>query len=559
MIADDTILEFDFGQKRSKKRVWSTILVLIIPLLFIILFSSYQQPDEDIVSFQITYSPIDFQCDLQSRLYSMAWDEHLGTCDDPESTINNLVKLFFEHRDFVPVWTTIYDTNKQFKGLMSLIDSAKYLGFPLDYFDAKSIKSICNTFTETKSLESRVNLELAATFSAFKLMAFLKSGILGVSLSPRQADFMATLPALLDNAISQDDIRGTMLGLQPDMVQFNRIVNSLPHFIDLHLSIQFTTPKFIDDRMLARGLYYAGITNTAEIDSNETNAPAIAKLQRMYNLPIDSVLNKPTHHILVSLLQYRYYQACLNLNRLRNLDNNDENFLFVNIPEYKLHVIESKQEKEVFNVIVGKTETPTPIFSSNLETVITNPHWTVPKSIVNEMLPKIRRDSAYLQKNGYVVIDGREQVVDMSSIDWSLSDPLGTRYFLRQMNSSSNALGLVKFIFPNEYNVYIHDTPSRGLFRNTTRTYSHGCIRLENPDKLAQYLTDRYIDDESWNIKKLISSKESKTINLKQKLGVHIQYITCSGNDGYGMEFYKDIYNLDRDEMATVFPNQPEI
>ncbi|MGB4535165.1 MAG: hypothetical protein WBI34_03255, partial [Tenuifilaceae bacterium] len=94
---------------------------------------------------------------------------------------------------------------------------------------------------------------------------------------------------------------------------------------------------------------------------------------------------------------------------------------------------------------------------------------------------------------------------------------------------------------------------------NTTRTYSHGCIRLENPDKLAQYLTDRYIDDESWNIKKLISSKESKTINLKQKLGVHIQYITCSGNDGYGMEFYKDIYNLDRDEMATVFPNQPEI
>lgn len=559
MITNRTILEFDFGAKRSKKRVWSTILVLIIPLLFIILFSSYQKPDEDIVSFQITYSAIDFQCELQSKIYSMVDYDYYGTCTDPESKINEMVKTFYENRDFEPVWTTIYDTNKQFKGLMSLLDSAKYLGFPIDYFNGKGIKTISSVFTETKSLESRMNLELSATFSAFKMMLFLKGGIVENELDAQQTEFLATLPQMLHEALAGDNVKNAMLALQPDMVQFNRIMGSLPHFIDLHLSIKFTTPKFIDDRMLARGLYYAGITQTAEIDTNATNAPAIARLQQMYNLPMDSVLNKPTHDILVSLLQYRYYQACLNLNRLRSLGNPHENFLFVNIPEFKLHVIESKQEKEVFNVIVGKTETPTPIFSSNLETVITNPHWTVPKSIVNEMLPKIRRDSTYLQKNGYVVIDGREQVVDMSSIDWSLSDPLGTRYFLRQMNSSSNALGLVKFIFPNEYNVYIHDTPSRGLFRNTTRTYSHGCIRLENPDKLAQYLTDRYIDDESLNIKKLISSKESKTINLKQKLGVHIQYITCSGNDGYGMEFYKDIYNLDRDEMATVFPNQPEI
>jgi murein L,D-transpeptidase YcbB/YkuD len=282
-------------------------------------------------------------------------------------------------------------------------------------------------------------------------------------------------------------------------------------------------------------------------------------MQQKYNLPLDSVLNRPTHEVLVSLLQYRYYQACLNLNRLRALQNTDENFLFVNIPEFKLHVVESRQEKEVFNVIVGKTTTPTPVFSSNIEKVITNPYWTVPKSILNDMLHKIRKDSTYLEKNGYYVINGREQMVDMSTIDWNSSDPLGTRYYLRQKSSPSNALGLVKFIFPNEYNVYIHDTPSRGLFNQTNRTFSYGCIRLENPDKLAQYLTDKYFSEDDLNIKSIITSQQSREINLQQKVGIHIQYITCSGKENSDMEFYSDIYNLDRQEISKVFQNQLEI
>jgi hypothetical protein len=559
MNANSTILEFDFAPKRSRKRIGCSILVRIIPFVLVILFSSYQKPDEDVVSFQITYRNIDFQCDLQSAIYSMADYTHDAASQDIASRLNNLVKVFYENIDFEPVWTSIYDTNPHFKGLKDLLDSAKYLGFPIDYFDSKRIKTLSNEFSETRSLETRIELEMASTYSAFKLMLFINRGIIENEIDFSHLDFVESLPKMLSEALQKNDLKGDILALQPDLAPFHKIVGSLPNFIDLHLSIKFTTPKFIDDRMLAKGLYYAGITETAEIDSNETNAKAILALQQKYHLPKDSVLNRSTHEVLVSLLEYRYYQACLNLNRLRALQNTEENFLFVNIPEFKLHVVESRQEMETFNVIVGKTTTPTPVFSSTIEKVITNPYWTVPKSILNDMLHKIRKDSTYLEKNGYYVINGREQLVDISTIDWNSGDPLGTKYYLRQKSSPSNALGLLKFIFPNEYNVYIHDTPSRGLFNQTNRTFSYGCIRLENPDKLAQYLTDKYFSEEVLNIKSIISSQQSREINLQQKVGVHIQYITCSGKENSDMEFYSDIYNLDKQEISRVFQNRLEI
>jgi murein L,D-transpeptidase YcbB/YkuD len=311
--------------------------------------------------------------------------------------------------------------------------------------------------------------------------------------------------------------------------------------------------------MLAKALYYAGVSETPEIDTVEINSRAISKIQEQYNLPQYSWLDSSTHQVLVSLLEYRYYQASLNLHRLRMLQNTEENFLFVNIPEFRLHVFESKLETETFNVIVGKKETPTPVFSSNIEKVITNPYWTVPQSIACDMIPRIRRDSTYLRRNGFMVINSREEEVDVSLIDWNSENPLGTKYCLRQKNSPSNALGLVKFIFPNEHSVYIHDTPSRGLFNEKNRTFSHGCIRLENPDKLAQYLTDKFYSESSFDIKDMISKKNSNEINLEERVKIYIQYITCSGKENADMEFYSDIYNLDRGEISAIFPVQLEI
>jgi len=310
---------------------------------------------------------------------------------------------------------------------------------------------------------------------------------------------------------------------------------------------------------LAKSLYYSGITKQIKFDSTNTKTSALFELQDQYKLTNDPQLNDSTHIALVQQLQKRYYQACLNLHRLRRLNYSGENYLFVNIPEFKLHVVELNKTKDVFNVIVGKKKTPTPTLSSSIEKVIANPYWTVPRSILtNEMVYKIRKDSTYLKRNGFFVINNSEEKVNESNIDWNQSDPLGKKYWVRQINSSHNALGQVKFIFPNDFSVYLHDTPSKRLFKNKNRSYSHGCIRLENPEKLAQYLSDTYNNVKNLNFKQLISKKQRQEIQLSEKINILIQYITCSGDENNDMVFYNDIYDLDKNEIKVIFQEQTE-
>lgn len=538
-------------------KIWTGILIRFVSVVALVILTSYQIPEKSFKKVKINYTTDQLNESILTSTFAAFDYSKSGISQELKNKLNEKVQQFFEKRNYQPIWTSEYEITNDFKALKNLLDSAVYYGFPNDYFDRENIKALINDFNESHSLSARTNLEIKATYASFKLMLYLNYGIIEKDTSTQFESFVDTLPHLLENAFQQKNLRTVILDLQPEMVQFKQIVNTLPNFIDLHYSIKYTTPKFIDDRLLAKGLYYAGVAETAEIDSNETNARSIIKMQEKYNLPKDSSLNAPTHQFLLSLLQYRYYQTCLNLNRLRTLRNMDESFLFVNIPEFRLHVVESKQLKETFNVIVGKQETPTPVFSSNIEKVVTNPYWTVPKSIaLNEMLPKIRKDSTYLARNGYFLINWKEEPVDMAVIDWNSDDPFGTRYFIRQKNSNSNALGLVKFVFPNEHDVYLHDTPSRGLFGQKNRTFSHGCIRLENPDKLAQYLTDKYLNNNNLNIKKLISTQQHNEIGLSEKVKIHIQYITCSANENSEIEFFSDIYKLDEQQIKAIFQDQ---
>jgi hypothetical protein len=445
-----------------------------------------------------------------------------------------------------------------------LLYSSAYFGFPIDYFNVEKIHFLD---TETKNLinnkdflKQRMELELTTTYSALKFMLYLKHGIIEADTSSAFSSNIKTLPEILNNAVNQFNIKEEILSVQPDLVQHRNLLNSLSYFIDLHYSIKYTTPAFIDDKLLAKSLYYTGIIGSPVFDSTNLKSDALYKLAEEYQIPNDSLLNILTHEALVSLLEYRYFQTCLNLNRLRNLNQNGDNYLFVNIPEFKLHVIESNKEKEEFNVIVGTTETPTPTLTSNIEKVIANPFWTVPRSIVsNEMLRKIRKDSTYLKRNGYFVINNYEETVDESQINWNDVDPLGKKYWIRQINSSKNALGQVKFMFPNDYSVYLHDTQSKGLFKKDNRTFSHGCIRLENPNKLAQYLTDNYNTQNKSDIGNLISANKRHIIDLSEKIEIHIQYITCSGAQNSDMIFFNDVYNKDKEEIKAIFPNQIEI
>ncbi len=490
MDIDETILELDFPSQNKSKRFFVTIIGFFSLILFFIILSSYKSPTIRINNKLVLAKSGQLNDLLKTQINFLSINTTTDTLQDINSQLNALLIEFYKSREYEPAWIQNYKTNHSFTALLNLLDSSAYFGFPFDYFNTEKIHQLD---FETKYLvnnkdflKQRMELELTATYSALKFMLYLKHGIIEKDTSFVLLTNIDTLPKKLNNAVNQPNLKSELLSVQPDLVQHRNLLNSLSHFIDLHYSIKYTTPAFIDDKLLAKSLYYTGIIDSPAFDSTNLKSDALNKLNPEYYIPNDSILNILTHESLVSLLEYRYLQTCLNLNRLRSLNHNGDNYLFINIPEFKLHLIESNKEKEVFNVIVGTEETPTPILTSDIEKVIANPYWTVPRSIVtNEMLRRIRSDSTYLKRNGFFVINNAEERVNDSIIDWNEKDPLGNKYWIRQINNQTNALGQVKFIFPNDHSVYLHDTQSKKLFKKNKRTFSHGCIRLENPEKLA--------------------------------------------------------------------------
>jgi murein L,D-transpeptidase YcbB/YkuD len=219
--------------------------------------------------------------------------------------------------------------------------------------------------------------------------------------------------------------------------------------------------------------------------------------------------------------------------------------LLVNIPEYRLHVIESGKQVFSMDAIVGNVPNKTAIFSAPLKTVIFCPYWNVPAGIIRkELLPKLKSDPSYLEKMNMEVVSNGE-VIDPSTINWN--DYTTTIPFvIRQKPGKDNSLGLIMFMFPNLFDIYMHDTPGKELFDATDRAFSHGCIRLQEPEKLARYLLEK---DKSLNVDDMeewMEAGEEKHIAIKQYLPVVITYFTAWVDDNGVLNFRKDIYGFDQ-------------
>jgi murein L,D-transpeptidase YcbB/YkuD len=231
-----------------------------------------------------------------------------------------------------------------------------------------------------------------------------------------------------------------------------------------------------------------------------------------------------------------------NMERLRWLPKNlGKRFVFVNQPAFEVRVMDRGNEVWRSNVIVGRPLTQTSAFHDELETVVFNPSWGVPQSIiVNEYLGKLRRDPSYLDRQGFKVIAPNGSVIPSSDIDWAAygdRPPFG----VQQPPGSGNALGELKFLFPNSHDIYMHDTPTKNLFAESIRAFSHGCIRVQNPREFATVLLgwDRTkVDQET-------DSHKSQSIALSQKVPVHITYFTAWPDSSGKMNYFNDIYERD--------------
>jgi L,D-transpeptidase YcbB len=217
-------------------------------------------------------------------------------------------------------------------------------------------------------------------------------------------------------------------------------------------------------------------------------------------------------------------------------------YILVNIPEYQLRMVQNSVEVHQTRVIVGKPETPTPIFSGDMDHLIVNPYWNIPPSIaLKEMLPKLQSDPYALQRKGFEIVK-RGRVVDPATIEWSAGVKNIT---IRQPPGERNALGFIKFMFPNDHAVYLHDTPSRGLFSNSERAFSHGCIRVQDPFKLAEMVLSAEHGISQHRLEAMAGGQE-RYFNLQTKLPVHLGYFTSFVDDYGQLQSRPDIYGLSK-------------
>jgi len=273
---------------------------------------------------------------------------------------------------------------------------------------------------------------------------------------------------------------------------------------------------------------------------------AVRRFQARHGLEVDGLVGRATLRALNVPIEQRIDQIRVNLERARSrFHAGAQDFILVNIAGFKAYVVRNGKIVWTTRVIVGDTENKTPEFSAELKYVVVNPAWTVPYKIASEeLLLDIKRDPGFFARGNYQLFDADGDVVDPTSVDWRSIRVGNFPFTLVQQPCAANQLGRIKFIFPNKYSVYMHDTPGDILFTKARRAFSHGCIRVDAPIGLAEIV----LDGEGWSREQLeaqIGSGETKIINLSKPLLVVISYWTADVDDQGLLNFYDDIYQRD--------------
>jgi L,D-transpeptidase YcbB len=268
--------------------------------------------------------------------------------------------------------------------------------------------------------------------------------------------------------------------------------------------------------------------------------------QSSHGLDADGVIGAGTFRELNVPVEDRIAAIRLNMERVRWVAGNmPEKYIIVNIAAFWLYMVDNGKIVHYTPVVVGKPLNKTPLFRDKMRYIEFNPTWTQPTSIVkNETVPKLKKDSTYLEKNHYILLDSKGNEVSTSDLDFKNLSASKFPYLVRQQPGPWNALGEMKFMFPNKYDIYLHDTPSKSLFSKASRAYSHGCIRVKNPLDLAVKL----LEGTEYNRKKIstiLETHETTRVNLPQPLDILLMYWTCGIDRNGKLFFVPDIYERD--------------
>ena len=467
---------------------------------------------------------------------------------------DSLVTAFYKTNNNKTYW--IGDSIR--KKTLSLLNNVEEEGLFVKDFDLKKLNSLekkINSLPDT----ALVSFDILLTQNLSFFIQKLSKGNLQPKNLYQNWDLKENnidTKSLLLNFQKKDSFDFAVKEIAPKHLVYTRlkealrIVNSFPkedfRKIEIESKLVLTDTNAILEVIKKKLIYWKDLETLDSLTPifDKDTELAVKKFQIRHGLTPDGVIGKETVEALNISKKQRKEQIIANMERWRWYPRKFENrYLIINIPDYSLFVMNEKDTIKACKVIVGKFKRQTPILSSKLAYLVLNPTWTVPPTILeNDIIPSIIRDSTYLTRKNISVYDIDNKIINL--VDWDVNQAENYRYV--QSLGVGNTLGLVKFIFSNRFTIYLHDTNAKSLFNYDLRAFSSGCIRVQNPLKLTEYLLD---DAKKWNSKKIndiIKEGESEKVKIKKDIYIHILYWTAWSKNT-SLQFRKDLYNLDAD------------
>lgn len=491
---------------------------------------------------------------------------HLSGFDIKEVQMTDSIYRQFS---YAPRWTSEGKWLPEADSLYKLVRNARHYGLYPEYYyktalDTLYQKTVGDTSRENKldaSLWAKADMYLTSAF--ISITSHLKSGRL-MADSTRKKDPSHTKNYYLRqlDSFRNKPIEAYTAALEPKHVQYADLKLALANFIEKADLRHFTYVNPKDSLALPgtlRKRLLEDSIRTAGPDSLQL-AIAISQYQKRKGFKADG---KITESLITSLNdndEHRFARIAVTLDRYKQMPALPANYIWVNIPSYRLDVVENDTVVLTSKVVVGKPETSTPVLTSVMTDMITYPLWHIPNSIiVKEILPGLKKDPGYLKRKGFSLVDKDHNEIDPYTVDWSKYEK-GIPYTVIQGSGDDNALGVLKFNFPNKFSVYLHDTNQRSFFSRKKRALSHGCVRVESWQDLAYYLLDK--DSTRSNaippdsLSNWLALKEKHVIPLRSRVPLYIRYFTCEAGPDGKVIFHEDIYGEDRRLRQTYLKTQ---
>lgn len=498
-----------------------------------------------------------------------------GKIDDiTHIELQQTLKEFYSNIDYKPVWSSTMEWLPLADSLYLFIAQAENEGlFPNDYHH-NSLKLLKDTLDADSLTRMNATLwtkaDILLTDGFMHIIKDLKQGRLqhdSLSLNKDSVLIDNFFVATLNDLLEKKDFSGLLKSLQPKHKNYWELKKGIRPFVDSMDRQEYTYVTFPFKRGdVNDSLYFIKTLQQRLLESNCIDSlkglpdsarlfKAIKKYQLQNGLVADGRYGKNLVRSFNDNDVEKFKRIAITLDRYKQLpEEMPEKYIWVNIPGYYLWLKDADTIVLESKVIVGKPETRTPLLTSEISDMITYPTWTVPNSIiVKQYLPKLKNNPNYISSIGLKLLNSKGEIIDPTTVNWSKYSR-GIPYKVMQGSGDNNSLGVIKFNFSNPYSVYLHDTNQRYLFKNASRALSHGCVRVQEWEKLAYYIANndsslstkkeslKYTAD---SIKNWIANKEPHRVEVKNHIPLYIRYFSCEGKNGT-VHFYEDIYGEDK-------------